>query len=142
LVDPIHIVPEALTGKLRTLNPKQAWKHGLVVPFAGFCFAARRHATVEAGHQKILADGRPLISLLGDMLVNNGNDLKLLGNIKGSGRSTEFAHDNFLWLWARESESQLLGRADVFLPNDLGFAVNAAAFTQVIVGSSFDEFPG
>lgn len=82
LVDPIHVVPEPLAGQLRTLDAKQAGKHGLIVPFAGFRLAAGRHATVEAGHQEIFTDRRPLAPLLGSIAVEKGYNLELAGNIE------------------------------------------------------------
>ena len=139
-VDAIHVVPKALTGQLGAFDPEQAGEHGLIVPFADFRLAAGCNATVDAGNQEILADRRALASLLGNMAVYKGDYLKLLGNIKGGSRSTEFADDNLFRFRVCESKSQLLRGADVFLPDDLGFAINPAALAEVVVGSSFDQF--
>lgn len=81
-----------------------------------------------------------LSAAFGDMAVNGSDDIELLGHVEGGDHSAKFTDDSFLGIWTGESEDQLLGGADVLLPDDLGLAVDASAFAQVVIGSPADEF--
>ncbi len=69
-----------------------------------------------------------------------GDNLKLLSNVEGGGRSAEFADDNLLRLRVGEPKSELLRGADVLLPDDLGLAINPPTLAEVVVGPSFNKF--
>jgi len=142
LAHPIHVVPKALAGQLRALQAKQPGQHGFVIPFADLRLAAWRHATIDTGNQEILPNRGSLVAQLGNMLVYNRHDLQLLGEVESGGRGTELTDDDFGGLGIGDPEGECLRSTDVLLPHNFGVSVNPSALTEVVIGSSLDEFLG
>jgi len=139
-VDPLHVVPKPLAAQLRSLDADQSGKDSLLIPVADLGLASGGNTAVEGSQEEVLPYGGTLGAAFGDMAVNGGDDIELLGHVEGGGHRAKFSDDGFLGIGTGESEDQLLGGADVFLPDDLGFAVDASAFAQVVIGSPADEF--
>jgi len=141
-VDAIHVVPKALATQLRALDPEEAGQDGVVIPCSDLRLAVREDAPVEASDQEVFAHGWSLGSPLGDMSVDRGHGIELLGYVEGGDQGAKFTDDDLLGLRSREATDQLLRGADVFLPDDLRLAVNALALPEVVVGSTADHLLG
>ena len=138
----VHVVPKALAGQLGTLDAEQARQNGLVIPFTHFGLATRGDTPVEAGDQEVLAHGRSLVPAFGDMSVDGGYDVELLGYVEGRNQGAELADDDVVGLRIGKAPDQLLTRADVFCPNDLRLAVDALTLPQIVVGPAADDLLG
>jgi len=139
-VDPLHVVPKPLTTQLRGLDADQSGKDGLLIPVADLGLASGGDTAVEGSQKEVLPYGGTLGAAFGDIPVNGSDDIELLGHVESGDHSAKFSDDGFLGIWAGESEDQLLGGSDVLLPDDLGFAVDASAFAQIVIGSAADKF--
>jgi hypothetical protein len=73
------------------------------------------------------------------MAVNSSDDVELLGYVEGGDQGAKLPDDGLLRIWPGESEDQLLRVTDVFLPDDLGFTVDASTLTEVVIGFTADE---
>jgi hypothetical protein len=58
LIDPLHVVPETLTGEARGTDAKQSRQRRLVEPSRKTRFATGGDAAVQSGNQDILTDRR------------------------------------------------------------------------------------
>ncbi len=142
LIDPLHIIPKSLAAQLRGLDADQAREDGLLIPVTDLGFTSRGDTAVEGSDEEVLTHRGTLGAALRDMAVNGGGDIELLSHVEGGRQGTKFADDRFLGIRVGESEDQLLRGADVFLPDDLGFAVDASALAEVVIGFTADEFFG
>jgi hypothetical protein len=141
-INPLHIVPKPLAAQLRGLEADQAREDGPLIPVSDLGFTSRGDAPIEGSDEEVLAYGGALSAAFGKMAVNDRDDIKLLSHVEGGHQSAKFADDRLLRIRAGESEDQLLRGADVFLPDDLGFAVDASALAEVVIGFTSNEFSG
>ena len=141
-INPFHIIPKSLAAQLRGLDADQAREDGLLIPVTDLGLTSRGDTAVEGGDEEVLTHRGALGAAFGDMAVNGSGDIELLGHVEGGGQGAEFADNRFLGIRVGESEDQLLRGADVFLPDDLGFAVDASALAEVVIGVTADEFFG
>ena len=138
-VDPLHVIPKSLATQLRSLDAGQPREDGFLIPVPDLCFASGGNTAVQGGNQEVLTDCGALSSAFGYMAINRSNDIELLGYVEGGDQGAELPDDGLLRIWADESEDQLLRVTDVFLPDDLGFTVDASALTEVVIGFTADE---
>jgi len=139
-VDPLHVIPKPLATELRSLDADQPWEDGFLIPISDLGFASGGNTAVEGSDQEVLTDCGTLSPTFGYMAVNSSDDVELLGYVEGSDQGAKLPDDGLLRIWAGESEDQLLGVTDVFLPDDLGFTVDASTLTEVVIGFTADEF--
>ena len=140
--DAIHIVPEALAGQLRGLDTQGSGEDGGVKPLSDGIFGARFDTAVEGGDQEIGAD-RDGLSSFGDVVVDDVGEVELFGGIQKSGAGAEFMDEDFFGgRLGVECGDDVFDAAEVFLPDDFGFAVDAFGLTGVVVGVAFDFFGG
>ncbi len=139
---PLHIVPKPLTAQLRGLDADQAREDGFFIPVTDLGLTSRGDTAVEGSNEEVLTYRGALGAAFGDMAVNGRGDIELLSHMEGGHQGTKLADDRFLRIRAGESEDQLLRGADVFLPDDLGFAVNASALAEVVIRFPGDKFLG
>src|SRR5258707_5253753 len=92
--DPFHVVPKALTGELASSQRQEAAQHGFAIPVGDLCFAGGRQAAVEGGQQKILANGRSLGSVLGDVVIDGGDHIESLGVVEIRGGTDKFLYSD------------------------------------------------
>lgn len=138
-VDPIHIIPKPLTAQLRGLDTDQAREDSFFIPFSDLGLASGGDTAIEGSNEEVLTDRGALSASFGDMAINGRDDIELLSHVERGDDGAEFPDDPFLRIRLGESEDQLLRRADVLLPDDLGFAVDPSALAQVVIGVSPDE---
>jgi len=138
-VDPIHIIPKPLTTQLRGLDTDQAREDRFFIPLSDLGLASGGDTAIEGSHEEVLTDRGALSASFGDMAINGRDDIELLSHVESGDDGAEFPDDPFLGSRLGESEDQLLRRADVLLPDDLGFAVDPSALAEVVIGVSADE---
>jgi len=141
-INPLHIVPKSLAAQLGGLEADQAREDGPLIPVSDLGFTSRGDAPIEGSNEEVLPYGGALSAAFGKMAVNDRDDIELLSHVEGGHQSAKFADDCLLRIRTGESEDQLLRGADVFLPDDLGFAVDASALAEVVIGFAADEFFG
>jgi len=142
LINPLHIVPKSLAAQLRGLDADQAGEDGFLIPVTDLGLTSRGDTAVEGSDEEVLTDRGALGAAFRDMAVNGSGNMELLSHVEGGYQGAKFADDRFLGIRAGESEDQLLRGTDVFLPDDLGFAVDASALAEVVIGVTADEFFG
>ena len=145
LGDPVHVVPESLTGELRSFGGNQPREHSLLVPGSDLGLAPGSDTAVEGRKQYVLSHRQALVFSLGDVAVNDGSDSQLFGNLKAGCRCPKLAEADALGSdrgGTLQSLDELIGWAQVLLPDDLGLAIHPLAFAQVVVGAALDDFLG
>lgn len=138
-VDPLHVIPKPLATQLRSLDANQPREDGSLIPVTDLCLASGGDTAVQGGDQEVLTDCGTLSGAFGDMAVNRCNEVELLGYVEGGDQGPKLPDDGLLRIWVGESEDQLLGVTDIFLPDDFGFTVDASTLTEVIIGFPADE---
>ena len=142
LIHPFHIVPKSLAAQLRGLDPDQTREDGFLIPVTDLGLTSRGDTAVEGSNEEVLPNRGALGAAFGDIAVNSRDDIELLGHMESSHQGAEFADDCFLGMRAGESQGQLLGGTDVFLPDDFGFTVDASALPEIVIRFTADEFFG
>ena len=140
--DAVHVVPEALAAELARLDVEQAVEDGVVEPLGDAGLGTGGDAPVEGGDQQVGADGGAGAAL-GDMAVDVLDEAQALGEAEECGDGAELAHEGGRGLGvgvAAHGGEDVVGSAEVFLPDDLGFAVDALALAGVVVGFAADGF--
>jgi len=138
-VNPIHIIPKPLTAQLRGLDTDQAGEDGFFIPLSDLGLASGGDTAIKDSDEEVLTDRGALSASFGDMAIDGRNDIELLSHVESGDDGPEFPDDPFLRIRLGESEDQLLRGADVLLPDDFGFAVDASALAQVVIGISPNE---
>src|SRR6185503_13410634 len=144
LVDAVHVVPEALARQLRRTQVQQTRQDGRIEPRPDAGLAPWRDAAVKQSHEQVLADRGPLRALLGHVVVDDADQVQPLGHGETGGRGTQFANDGLLRGGVRrrarrKAASKVFGGPEVLLPDNRGFAVDALALPEVVVGLAMDE---
>src|SRR5262249_37408278 len=109
--------------------------------------AAGIQATIEGGDQQVVPDaGSVWPTPGGDVTVDVIDQAEALGQIEPSHGGPEFGDHRLLggrgasgW-GVRPSSDDIIGAAEVLLPDDRGPAVDPAAFARVVVGLAVDGF--
>jgi len=141
-INPFHIVPKSLAAQLRGLEADQAREDGLLIPVTDLGLTSRGDTAIEGSDEEVLAYRGALGTSFGDMAINGSGDIELLSHVESGYQGTEFTDNRFLGIRVGESEDHLLRGANVFLPDDFGFAVDASAFAEVVIRFTVDEFFG
>ena len=124
------------------LDVEQAVEDGVVEPLGDAGLGTGGDAPIEGGDQQVGADGGAGAAL-GDMAVDVLDEAQALGEAEECGDGAELAHEGGRGLGvgvAAHGGEDVVGSAEVFLPDDLGFAVDALALAGVVVGFAADGF--
>lgn len=77
------------------------------------------------------------------MAIDGPDQIEVLRQVIQGGRCGEVRQDDLLWLGrlrgSAHSHGNIFGLAEVLLPDDFGFAVDAPAFACVPVGATADD---
>lgn len=142
IINPFHIVPKSLAAQLRGLDPDKTREDGSLVPVTDLGLTSRGDTAIEGSDKEVLPNRGALGAAFGDIAVNRRDDIELLSHMEGGHQGAELADDGFLGMRVGESQGQLLRGTDVFLPDDFGFAVDASAFSEIVIRFAADEFFG
>jgi len=142
--DAVHVVPEALAGELAGLEAEQPPQHGGFEPLGNAGLAAGGDAAVEGGDEQVGADAGSAAAL-GDVVVDRLHQSEAPRQVIQGGQRGEVGDEGLLGSRGRGGLSghgvdDVLGAAEVFLPDDFGFAVDALGFAGVVVGVAADAF--
>src|SRR6202021_1009385 len=111
--DPLHVVPESLTGELIGSQWQEACQHQLLIPGADLRFACRRDTTVQGSQQKILPDRRALVTAFGYVAIHGSDHIQSLGDGVGCDRAAKFPYRDFFDLGTEEALLNALGRTEI-----------------------------
>ncbi len=141
--DSVHVVPKGLTGKLSGGGGQQAGQDALVVPTGQLGLAGRGGRPVECGKDEILADGQALVAF-GELGVDQFRQAELVSLVIESGHVAEVEDFRLLRglgnLGALDGLEDAVERTEVSGFDDFGFAVDALAVADIVIGAAFDEF--
>ena len=140
LLDPAHVVPEALTRKLFRAHAEERGQHGLRIPRAQLRFTAGSDTAVQRRDKQILADRDTVGAALGDDSIDGADHIELAGDRKTRRRGTELTHHGALRPAALQPLHQVCRRAQVLLPDDFRLTLDALALAQVVVRAPADDF--
>lgn len=144
--DQIHMVPEVLGRQSRRIGGQQAGQGGLPVPVVELQFTGGRDGAVDGGQQQILPEGEALVALGGENGIQQRDEIQALSDVEEGGDISKSGHLSFEWLgWQVgpfRGGDDVVDLAEVDLPDDLGFAVDALAIAGVVIGVAADEFGG
>ena len=140
--DAVHVVPEALAGKLGGADREQSLQDGGVEPGGEGGLGAGGEAAVEDRREQIGADGGAGAAL-GDVAVDVLGKPEAAGEGEQGGAGAELPHDGLPGLGAGVGSLEFLddavGAAQVGLGDDLGLAVDALGDAGVVVGVPADD---
>src|ERR1700721_2366710 len=111
--DPLHVVPESLTGELIGSQWQEACEHRLLIPGTDLRFACRRDTTVQGSQQKILTDRRALVTAFGYVAIHGSDHIQSLGDGVGCDRAAKFPYRDFFDLGTEEALLNALGRTEI-----------------------------
>jgi len=142
-VEVAHVIPEPLARKLAGGHRKEPAKNGPSVPIGQGGLALGREAAVDGRQGDIGADADPLVPFPG-VTVDRPDDIELLGQVIQSGRGGEVRQNDRLRFGrlggSAHGPGDVLGLAEILLPDDFGFAVDSPALAGVPIGVAADDF--
>jgi hypothetical protein len=74
--------------------------------------------------------------------VDDIDQFELTGDVQTGGRSAKFPNDGLVGGGLRQAAHEVLGGAQILLPNDPRLAVHPGAFAQIPVGATANDFLG
>src|SRR4029077_4038950 len=104
-------------------------------------FALGMDGTVEGGQRQVLPSAHSLLAL-GTVRIDVGDDvgpLTFLPQRRGEAEAEDFGALG-AWSLSLDGAEDIVGFAEVFLPQASRFAVDAAPFGVVVIGVAFDTF--
>ena len=142
-----HVVPEALAGQLLGADIQEAAQGGALEPAGHPDLAAGGDAAVDGGQEQVGTDGGPGAGL-GDVAVDMVAQFQSLGDVIQGHDGAEVGDDSLARPGRRvgvgsggsQGGDDVVGTAEVLLPDDGGLAVDAAALAGVVVGPAADGF--
>ena len=143
LIDGVHGVPEALGTKLLARKGEPAPQGGLLIPVSHLGLAVRTGQAVQSDEQQILTDTRALLSL-GNVPVDEGDELKLLGQSPGRSEEAELLDARFEGLTGLllQAGEERVGSAEVGQDDLAGFSVDALGGDDLPIAVTVDDFGG
>lgn len=138
-----HVIPETLAGEVTSRNRQEPAQNGPLVPCSHTCLARGSQASVQGGQRYVAPDACALVALAG-MPIDCRNQIEPLSQVIQRCRSAEIGDENF----PREGRfgrgphvrGDVLGLAEVLLPNDPGLSVDTLAFAGIPIGMAADDF--
>lgn len=124
--DAVHVVPESLAGQSGGGNSEQSGQDGIVVPVCEQLFRAGCEAAVESGNEDAGADGDAVAAAFWNVPVDPIPDIELCREVEQGGAGAEFVdgglsgHGHLV-----PGGDEVFGGAEVLLPDDFRFAVDA-----------------
>ncbi len=141
----VHLVPEALAGQLLRAEVQEATQRRALIPGGDLHLAARIEATIEGGDQQVVSDaGSAWPTSGGDVAVDVLDQAQASGQVEQGHDGAELGDDRLLGRGGEGSRGlsqrgdDVVGAAEILLPDDLGLAVDAAAFACVVGGLPAD----
>ena len=140
--DALEVFPEALGGELGGGQGEQAGEGGGVVPVGEGGLGAGGEAAVEDGGEQAGADGGSGAAF-GGVAVDQAGEVEAAGEGEQGGGGAELADAGQEGLGRSlgglEAFEDGVGAAEVGLGDDSGFAVDALAGADVVVGVAADD---
>lgn len=110
-----------------------------LVPIGDVGLATRGDAAVEGRDQDVLTDRGSLGTPFGQVPIEGGKQIDGLRDIPDGSGGAEFMDGDLGWFWAHQAIEDALRRAEVDGRNNLGLAIDAPAFAQVVVGFAAND---
>ena len=138
---PLHCVPEALAVKGRRLLADQPWKDALLHPGPDAVFALGADGPVNGADGQEGANGDLAVGFLGDDIVDDFCEPKLLDLLPQGGRCPELLGLDLNGLFSGlDFLKDGVSSAEVDLVDNTGLAVDALGFDRVVVLLALDDF--
>ena len=141
----VHLVPEALTGQLLRAEVQEAPQRRALIPGGDLHLAAGIEAAIEGGDQQVVSEaGSVWPTSGGDVAVDVLDQSQALGHVVQGEHGAELGDDRFLGSGGGGSRGlsqggdDVVGAAEILLPDDFGLAVDAAALACVVVDLAVD----
>ena len=144
-VEVTHVIPEPLTGQLAGLDGKEPAQDRPPIPVGQSGLACGREASVDGRQDDIGADPDPLLSFAG-MSIDRPDEIELLGQVIQGGGSGEVRENDRLGSGrlggSAHRPGDVIGFAEVLLPDDFRFTFDPPALAGVPVGVATDDLFG
>ena len=141
--DHIHMVPEPLGCELAGFDSGETMgQHRLKEPIGDGAFAFGMTAPVDGGNKQIFSHRDTLVSFRDEVIddlcdTQPLSDMKLGGFRPKAEKPDRFGADRLTAFTT--AMDNIIRSAQVFLPDQSGFAVYAAALNCVVVGAAFND---
>src|SRR5271157_306054 len=138
------MIPEGLAGELTGGGGEQARERGLAVPVRKQEFTGGVDGAIEGGEEKILTDRESLVPF-GKVTIQEMDEADLLGQVVKGNNITEGGNGHGMGLrdlsllFFENGSDEVLGGAKVDSADDLGLAVDALAFADIVVGLAVND---
>ena len=147
LGDPLEVIPEGLAGELPGGGREQAGEDGLAIPVGELEFTGGVNRAIEGGEEEILTDGEPLVPF-GEVAVEEFDEPEVLSEVVEGDNVAKGGDGHRVGLWHlgllffEDGDEEILRGAKVDGADDFGLAVNALAFTGVVIGLAVNDLGG
>lgn len=134
----IHVVPETLTAKLLGTDAHEAPKRSCLEPICKTSLTAWGETAIEDGNEQI-GSHTGAVAGFGSMTVDVLKQAQALYQIEERNNRTELGDDNLFGSrhirrrFPAHGSDDIVCPPEVFLPDDLGLAVDPLAFAGVVV---------
>src|SRR5262249_32766574 len=136
----IHLVPEPLAGQLLGAEVQEAPQGGALVPGGDLDLAAGIQAAIEGGDEEVVSEAGPARPPGGgEVPVDMLDQAEASGQIVQGHDGAELGDDRVLGRGdpggggLGQGGDDVVGAAEILLPDDFGLAVDPAAFACVVV---------